>query len=237
MTPAATPPISMLSAEQFENLRRLDTCMVANAIETFNIRLRNEGFADARVRCMFPRLTSMLGYAVTAKIRCSGPPPDRDAYLDRTDWWDHVLSIPAPRVVVIQDLDQMPGTGALLGEVHANILAAFECVGAVTNGGVRDLPAVGAMGFHFFARNPTVSHSYAHIVEVGNPVEIGGLKIAPGDLLHGDVHGVLSVPSELAEEIPSVAARIAEKERKLIGLCRAPDFNSDKLKRAVREKL
>src|SRR5258708_434312 len=111
-----------LTADQFEALRRLDTCSVSNAIETFAVRLRNEGFTNADIRSMFPRLPAMLGYAVTAKIRCSGPSPDGHPYLDRTDWWDHILSIPAPRVVVVQDIDKHPGTGALLGEVHVNIL-------------------------------------------------------------------------------------------------------------------
>src|SRR5262245_5419118 len=127
-----------LTTEQLEPLRLLETCAVANAIETFDVRLRNEGFTDATVRCMFPRLKPMVGYAVTATVRSSNPPPDRHDYMDRTDWWNYILSIPAPRVVVIQDVDQNPGTGSLLGEVHSNILMALRCVGAVTNGAVRD---------------------------------------------------------------------------------------------------
>jgi regulator of RNase E activity RraA len=226
-----------LSPERFEALQRLDTCTVSNAIETFERRLRNEGYADSSVRCMFPHLTPMLGYAVTARIRSSGPSPDGYAYLDRTDWWNHILAVPAPRVVVVEDVDKKPGNGAFIGEVHANILAALECVGAVTNGAVRDLPAVQAMGFHFFARNVAVSHSYVHLVNVGGPVEVGGLKVESGDLLHGDCHGVVSVPPEIAAEIPAVAARLLDKERKLIGLCRAPDFSLEKMRRVVKEKM
>jgi regulator of RNase E activity RraA len=226
-----------LSPELFEAIRRLDTCLVSNAIETFEIRLRNEGYADASVRCMFPNMRSMLGNAITASIRCSGPPPDTRAYLERTDWWDHILSVPPPRVVVIQDIDSKPGRGAFLGEVHANILMALDCVGAVTNGAVRDLPAVATMGFHFFAQNACVSHSYAHLVEIGEPVLIGGLKVHPGDLIQGDCHGVLSIPREVATDIPAVAERILDKERKLIGLCRVPDFSVEKLRAVVKETI
>jgi 4-hydroxy-4-methyl-2-oxoglutarate aldolase len=226
-----------LSPERFEALRRLDTCTVSNAIETFERRLRNEGYADSTVRCMFPHLTPMLGYAVTARIRSSGPSPDGHDYLDRTDWWNHILAVPAPRVVVVEDVDKKPGNGAFIGEVHANILAALECIGAVTNGAVRDLPAVQAMGFHFFARNVAVSHSYVHLVNIGGPVEVGGLKVESGDLLHGDRHGVVSVPLEIAAEVPAVAARLLDKERKLIGLCRAPDFSLEKMRRVVKERI
>lgn len=231
------PDCNGLQAQELEALRRLDTCTASNAIETLNLRLRNEGFADASVRCLFPQLAPMLGFAVTARIRCSGPPVEGHAYLERTDWWNMILSVPAPRVVVLQDVDKVPGKGALLGEVHANILSALDCVGAVTNGAVRDVPAVSTMGFHFFARNVAVSHSYAHIIGIGGPVEVGGLKVQPGDLLHGDAHGVLSVPLAAASEIPRIAERLRDKERKIIGLCRAPDFSVEKLRRVVRETL
>jgi regulator of RNase E activity RraA len=225
-----------LAPEQYEALRRLDTCAVSNAIESFEVRLRNEGFSDSTVRCMFPRPDSMIGNAVTAKIRCSGPPVEGHPYLERTDWWNAILSVPPPRVVVIEDIDKTPGRGALLGEVHANILMALDCVGAVTNGAVRDLHAVESMGFYFFARNAAVSHSYVHIVSVGGPVEVGGLKVRTGDLIHGDCHGVLSIPREIAAEIPAAAERILDQERRIIGLCRAPNFSPEKLRRLVREK-
>ncbi len=227
---------SGLTPQQYEAFRRLDTCTVSNAIETFEVRLRNEGFADSTVRCMFPRSDSMIGNVVTAKIRCSGPPVEGHAYLERTDWWNAILSVPPPRVVVIEDIDKTPGRGALLGEVHANILMALDCVGAVTNGAVRDLHAVESMGFYFFANNAAVSHSYVHIVSVGGPIEIGGLKVRTGDLIHGDCHGVLSIPRDIAPEIPAVAKRIREKERRIIALCRTPDFSFQKLGKLVRDK-
>lgn len=224
-----------LSAEELEALRRLDTCAVANAIETFEVRLRNEGYADASVRCMFPNLTPLVGYAATVKIRASNPPPDGQDYLDRTDWWNYILATPAPRIVVVQDLDSKPGRGTFLGEVHVNILRALGCVGAVTNGAVRDLPAVESTGFHFFAGGVSVSHAYVHIVEIGTPVEVGRLTINPGDLLHADRHGVLSVPQKIAAGIPAAAAKLFAKERRLIALCRSNIFSLEKLRAAVKQ--
>lgn len=224
-----------LTAEQLEALRRLDTCTLANAIETFEVRLRNEGFTDSSIRCLFPKLAPMVGYAVTVTIRCSGPPPEGHNYLERTDWWNSILTIPAPRVVVFQDIDRKPGTGALIGEVHCNILRALGCVGAVTNGAVRDLPAVEAAGFQLFAGHIAVSHSYAHIVKIGGPVKAGGLEIKPGELLHGDCHGVVSIPTEIAGQLPSVAAQLMNRERKLIALCRSGEFSLENLRRAVKE--
>lgn len=222
-----------LTPEQLESLRRLDACTLANAIETFHERLRNEGFVDHSVRCLFPRLQPMAGYAATIKIRGSTPPTAAGPYADRTDWWDYILSLPQPRVVVAQDVASRPGLGSLVGAVHMNILRALHCVGVVTNGSVRDIPASESAGFHLFAGSVSVSHAYVHIVEIGQPIEIGGLKIRSGDLLHGDLHGVQSVPLDIAARVPPVAATITAKEQALIALCRSPGFSLEKLRAAV----
>jgi 4-hydroxy-4-methyl-2-oxoglutarate aldolase len=226
MAPEFTPEI-------LQALRSLDTCTVANAIETFDVRLRNEGFADASIRSVTPCPEPVLGYAVTAKIRCSTLPMGGGQYVDRTDWWNHLLTIPGPRIVVIEDVDEKPGTGAFLGEVHARILQTLGCVAAVTNGSVRDLPAITASGFKLFAHQLAVSHAYVHIVEFGTPVKVGGLEVRSGDLLHADVHGVLSVPLEIAADIPAAAAVQIERERRVLDLCRSSGFSLDQLRDAV----
>jgi len=222
-----------LTPEQLEALRRLDACTLANAIETFHERLRNEGFMDHTIGCLFPRLQPMIGYAATIKIRGSAPPTTARPYPDRTDWWDYVCSLPAPRVVVVEDVSTRPGLGSLVGAVHMSILQALHCVGVVTNGSVRDIAAAESAGFHLFAGSVSVSHAYVHIIEGGQPVEIAGLKIRSGDLLHGDLHGVQSIPLDLAARIPVVAAEIIAKEQALIALCRSPEFSVRKLRAAV----
>lgn len=219
-----------LDIELLQALRSLDACTLANSIETFNERLRNEGFIDHHVRSLFPELSPMLGYAATVKIRGSAPPTASGQYPDRTDWWDYIASLPTPRVVVIEDTATQPGLCALVGEVHMSILQALHCVGVVTNGAVRDLPAARSAGFHYFAGSVSVSHGYVHIVDFGQPVKIGGLAVKSGDLLHGDLHGVQSVPLGIAPLIPEVAARIRSREQSLIALCRSADFTLEKLR-------
>lgn len=225
--------MSPLTDAQLDALRRLDACTVANAIETFDQRLRNEGFVDHTVRSLFPEFPPMVGYAATVRIRGSSPPVAGGRYPDRTDWWNYVESLPKPRVVVLQDVASRVGLASLVGEVHMTILSALGCVGVVTNGAVRDIPAARAAGFNYFAGCVSVSHGYVHIVDFGDPVEIGGLKIESGALLHGDLHGVQSVPVGIAAEIPEVAARITAQKQALLALCRSPDFSLDKLRAAV----
>jgi regulator of RNase E activity RraA len=223
-----------LTPELLKALQALDTCSVSNAIELLGERLRNEGFTRPSVRRITTAPAPLVGHAVTVRIHCSRPPMRGRAYEDRTDWWNYILTIPAPRVVVIEDVDTNPGTGTFLGEIHAHILQALGCVGGLTNGVVRDVPAIEAMGFQLFAGGMAVSHAYAHIVDFGHPVEIAGLPIQSGDLLHGDMHGVLCVPQALAAGIPEAVTRIREHEKQLIDLCRSPEFSVEKIRHAVK---
>jgi 4-hydroxy-4-methyl-2-oxoglutarate aldolase len=193
---------SVLSPVDLKRLKAFDSCTISNAIERLNVRLRNEGFLSGVAHCQFPNFPPMVGYAATARIRTASPPMSHRCYYDRMDWWNYVASLPEPRVLVLQDSDHEPGLGAFVGEIHAAIGVALNCVGCVTNGAVRDLAAVEAMGFQLYAGRTSVSHAYAHITEFGEPVEIDGMKISSGDLLHGDRHGVLTIPLSIAAEIP-----------------------------------
>ena len=228
---------SPLTAQQLLALRGLNSCLVANAIETFHERLRNEGFVDGSVRSLFSDLPPMVGYAATVRIRGSAPSTAEREYPERTDWWDYVLSVPAPRVLVVQDVATRVGLGSLVGEVHMNILRALDCVGVLTNGSVRDIPAAHAAGFHYFAGSASVSHGYVHLIEFGAPVSVGGLAVHSGDLLHGDVHGVQSVPLGIAAKIPEVAMRISARERSLIAFCNSPGFSVEKLRELIARPL
>lgn len=218
-----------------KSLRALDGASIANAIETFDLRLRNEGFADASIRCLTPALPPAIGYAVTARIRCSSPPPVGHHYHDRTDWWNYIASVQAPRFVVVQDVDDTPGLGAFVGAVHGNILRALGCEGYATNGSVRDVAIVrDSVRIQMFATGAAVSHAFAHIVDFGGPVEIGGLNVQSGDLLFGDEHGVQSIPMSLADVIPGVVADMKLKEQAVIEFCRSRDFSIDGLRTLVR---
>ena len=157
------------------------------------------------------------------------------AYVDRTDWWDEISKLPVPRVAVIQDLDGGDG-GSTVGEVHAAILKAFLCEGVITNGSVRDIPAVSQIAFPMFASNASVSHAYMHIVGFGGPVDVYGLPVQSGDLLYADCHGVVSIPHDLVDRIPEVAAEIHAREQEIIALCQSPDFSVEKLRKAVQPK-
>jgi regulator of RNase E activity RraA len=90
------------------------------------------------------------------------------------------------------------------------------------------------MQFPMFARAAAVSHGYTHIVDYGQPVRIFGLEVRPGDLLLADCHGVVSIPHEIAAQLPDVAARIRVQEQRIIDFCESPDFSTERLLEAIK---
>jgi regulator of RNase E activity RraA len=214
-----------------DQLRAISSPTVANAIETFNVKPWHQGFVASEIVCRFPRLPALVGYAVPALVRAEQAPVEGHRASEFA-WWDYVASCPGPRVIVMHDVDEPRGQGAYWGEVQANIHKALGCLGVVTDGTVRDLPEAEALGFHFFSSHVSVSHAYVHMVDFGLPVKVAGLVIRPGDLLHGDLHGVVVVPHEVAARVPEAAARLEARERTMIAVCQKPGVTLDELKAA-----
>lgn len=232
------PNPNRLAPAQLDQLRQFSTCVTASAIETFAVRMCNAGFADSTIHCQFKDLPVVVGYAATARIRSADPPMDRHGYFyyDRSDWWRAILTIPAPRVVVIEDLDRPPGLGAFVGAVHANILRALGCVALVTNGSVRDIPDIQPTGFQLFASGVAVSHAYSHVFDFGSAVRVGGLNVSPGDLIQGDRHGVQTIPLEVADKLPAKARDILTRRKRFIDLSRSEDFSLEKLQKMMKQE-
>jgi 4-hydroxy-4-methyl-2-oxoglutarate aldolase len=223
-----------LTTQQMDALKKITSPSVANAIETFKVRPREEGNVSSEIRGLFPELGPLAGYAATCLIRAEkGPIEGHRASV--FGWWDFVLSIPAPRVIVVHDLDEPRGQGAQWGEVQANIHRALGCVGVVTDGSVRDLDEVRALKFQFCAAHVSVSHANVHMVDFGIPVKVGGVWFKPGDLVHFDQHGVVTIPHEIAPEIPEAIAKVEADEKKIISTCQAAGFTAEKLKAVYKE--
>ena len=216
----------LLTDQELAALRHFSTPTIANAIEVFGVRPRNVGFTDASIRCLLPVAEPIVGYTVTACIRASAPP---EQPVRRADYWRWLLTVPRPRIVVIEDLDDPPAVGSFWGEVNVTIHRALGCIGTITNGGVRDLAEVERLGFGYFASAAIVSHAYVHLTSYGEPVRVGGLAVQPGDLLHADQHGAVLIPPEVAPRLADMAARFEATEREFLARVQAADLTVERL--------
>jgi 4-hydroxy-4-methyl-2-oxoglutarate aldolase len=220
--------------EFIEYLKGIDTPTLVNAIELLEVRPNREGFTPLQIRCLFPELGRMCGYAVTAQVETitrSGP-FELDRFLDL---YRLVEAGPKPAVIVLQEIGGHPDYAAHCGEVMGTFFTRLGAVGLVSDCGVRDLPEVRRLGFHYFARGSVASHGNYRIVRAGVPVQILGMEVSPGDILHGDENGVITVPGGCEDRLPECVERVRSKERKVMEFVRGARFSLDGFKSAVVE--
>lgn len=212
-----------------EYLKTVDSPTLSNAVETLRLQPRDQGFTPLQVRCLFPELGRLCGYAVTAQVETVTElhPTEEGTFLEL---FQAVADSPKPAVVAFQEIGGHSDYAAHSGEIMATAFSRLGAVGLVTDGGVRDVPEVRALKFHYFARGTVVSHTHFKIVRVGVPIQILGLEIKPGDLLHGDENGLMSVPAGALAGIESAVEQVRARERRLLEFMRSPDFSVEKLK-------
>ena len=214
---------------ELDSVRQFTVPTLVNALETFGVIPSNEGYSDATLKCHYPNMPLMLGYAVTARVSTDQPPSEVRPGIHEPDYWRFIATQPGPKVAVVQDIDRPP-KGAMWGEWNSNVHKALGCVGMVTEGAARDLDGVQKLNFHYFSTCVLPSHGYGAFIDYGGSVRVAGLVVHTGDLLAGDQHGVAWIPPEIdLLELARVAAEIDRLESEIFALCQSKDFTVDKL--------
>jgi|HubBroStandDraft_4_1064222.scaffolds.fasta_scaffold387562_1 4-hydroxy-4-methyl-2-oxoglutarate aldolase len=216
-------------AELIAYLKTVDTATLANAIELLNLRPRAEGFASLELKCLFPEFGPLCGYAVTAQVETVtlGSPRTEEAYVEL---FEAVEASPKPAVLVMQEIGGDRDRATHAGEVMATIFTRLGAIGLVSDCGVRDLTAVRKIGFHYFARGAVASHATNRIVRTGVPVEITGVTVRPGDMLHADENGLITVPESGREKLHDLVDQIVGKEQKLLDFVRGSGFTAAQMR-------
>ena len=201
-----------LTPAQLAELGSVDTPTVCNAIEAFKVRDDSEGFMGARVRCLTPELGVMVGYAVTATCdsMTPGQPRRREPYMKL---WEILAAAPKPAVLVFQDVSPTPTHSVHLGDVMATIAVRLGAVGIVTDGAVRDAEGIRPLRFHLFGLGLSPSHGTFNVLEVGVPLVVDAVPVAPGDLIHADANGVATIPLAIADRVYAECLKVHERER------------------------
>jgi len=216
--------VTAINATQLKTLGGWDTPALSNALDSLRLRPPNSCHSDGSLT----RITGagvMVGRAVTARMVARDPGDGIPVALLHRE----IADTEGPVVVVIEDSDEPAGAGAFLGEVNGSLLAALHICGVVTNGRVRDVGELRELGYPVYAQGLCVSRSYMRLVEVGSIVTVAGMTVRPGDVLHGDEHGILQIPAEALPGITAAAEQIRIEEQSVIGWSRSPDFTVEGL--------
>lgn len=200
-----------LAAQVLDKLRTFDTPTICNLIELFEVRPRNVGYMDARIKACFPEMPPIVGFAATATFRSASPPRSGASYGGMQEQLERFGELSGPPIVVFQDLDD-PSVAATFGEVMCTTYQTFGAVGLITSGTGRDLDQVRAINFPVFTTGTCCSHGYNHIPDVHVPVHVGGIFIYPDDLLHADVNGVSTIPVDIAAEVADIGDEFVAAE-------------------------
>ncbi len=226
--------MSTIEEGLLDALRAIDTPTVCNALEVVAPKRRGFGYTVEPLVCTRPELGSMVGFARTAQIRAMHPSDlaGDDARALQDAYYGYIDDGPRPAIIVIQDLDgDSRGYGSFWGEVNSNIHNGLGCVGLVTDGSVRDLPDI-AEGFQMLAGRVGPSHAFVHPVGFGTPINVAGMRVRDGDLVHADQHGAVVIPADVASGVPDAAAKIARREAVIIKAAQEPGFGIERLRKA-----
>jgi regulator of RNase E activity RraA len=216
----------------FDHLRTFDTPTICNALEIARGHRFTSGFTRQRLLAAFPALPPIVGYARTARLRCSVPYEAAARRETLLGYYDYLSQPPHPSIAVIQDIDDLPGLGAFWGEVNTTVHWGLGCHGAVTSGSMRDLDMM-CPQFQCLSGTLTPSHVYVHVVDFGTPVDVFGMAVSHGDLVHADRHGaVVFTPAE-AERLPAAVDLMARRERVILDAARRPGFSAAAMRAAM----
>lgn len=215
-------------------LQRVDTPTVCNAIEVAQGKRGFDAYTKGTMQCSAPGL-SMVGFARTAKIAGREPPTESPDVIRarRLDYFRNMAEGPRPAIAVLEDVDYPNCVSAWWGEVHTNVHKGLGLNGALTNGVMRDLDDL-AEGFPVVAGSIGPSHAFVHVRELGTSVNVFGMTVNQGDLVHADRHGGLVIPPEVIPDLKGAIEKMWAGEQIILGPAKEPDFDLEKLLEAWR---
>jgi len=216
--------VATLSFEQISALCRIDSPTISNAIERFKVRPRVSGYVGYDIRCIFPELPPTVGYAVTCTVDST---TEGRQGIGFQRLYELLTNAPKPAIVVMQDVGPDRLHSCHAGEIMSTTMKRLGAVGILTDGGLRDVREVRVLGgFQYFCAGLVVSHGNPICVGVGDDVTISGMRVRMGDLLHGDVNGVVHIPDECAGQVADAAYRVWAEEGETLRRIASPEFVS-----------
>ena len=216
-----------------EKLRSVDTPTVCNAIEVAQGKRGFNAFTRGTMLCSAPDEPAVVGYARTAKIAAVAPPSEPSDVIKkrRMAYYKHMADAPLPAVAVVEDMDYPDCIGAYWGEINTTVHKGFGLSGTLTNGVMRDLGDV-PDGYPVIAGSIGPSHGFVHVREIGTPVEIFGMSVTDGDLIHADRHGAIVIPADIISVLENAIDKLLSTEHLILEPARKDEFDFDAFEKA-----
>lgn len=205
-----------------EELKQFDTPSITNVVATYPghplcLGLYNpwteNWYTDQSIRCMYPELGRLAGFAVTCVYGVPDPNFSELSFMDVVEALD---SSPKPTVLVLEQRfpKEIAGKVGLAGGNMVSAMKAVGCLGLISNGPSRDLDEVREKAFQYMLTGVTAGHGAMAVQAVNVPVSVGGMDVAPGELIHMDENGACKFPARHLEKVVENARELAIEEDK-----------------------
>ncbi len=203
-----------------EELKNFDTPSITNVVATYpESRLclglyhpwNENWYTDQSIRCMYPELGRLVGYAVTCIYGMPDPNYTRLSFMDVIDALDAAKK---PTILVLQQRfpAEIAGKVGLAGGNMVSAMKAIGCVGMISNGPSRDLDEVRPMQFQYMLTGVTAGHGPFAVQAVNVPVSVGGMDVAPGEIIHMDENGAVKFPANKLAVVLEYARTLQKQE-------------------------
>jgi 4-hydroxy-4-methyl-2-oxoglutarate aldolase len=207
--------------EILKKLWKYDTPSITNIVATCSKDTENclglyhpwEGkwYTDETIKCLFPELGPRAGYVVTCVYGLPDPDYKRLKFADllRTIQNSHQPVILAVKQNFPEKYKKHAG---LLGGCMMTAFKAMGVVGVISDGPSRDVDEVRPLGVQYMLTGVTPGHGEFALQAINVPVEICGMAVAPGEIVHMDENGAAKFPAQYLEIIEKKAAALQELE-------------------------
>lgn len=215
--------------EMLEALKEFDTPSITNVVATYpknplclglyNPWLMN-WYTDASLRCWYPELGRLVGFAVTAVY---GLPDPNYSKLAFSDVIAALEASPKPTIFVFEQRFP-PEIANKVGLSGGNMTTAMQvagAVGAITNGPSRDIDEIRPMGFQYLTNGVCAGHGDMAIHAVNVPVCVAGMDVAPGEIIHMDENGAVKFPRAYLAEVLDRVTKLRDQEAASMAAVRA----------------
>lgn len=228
----------MNDLEVIQQLRKFDTATICNVVATYpdsDICLKlydaweGEYYTDTSIRCIYPELGTLCGYAATAWYSDAKP---EHAKLDPWILYEHLDTTPKPVILVAKQTysnDLLNKSGLFGGKMTAEF-KAFGTVGVVTDGPMRDYIEIREEGVQYLATGFTSGHGGTQVRGANIPVTVGGMSVNPGDIIHMDQCGACKFPANKLGKVLEYATELLRREAKEKAFFQDSNFSLKKWK-------
>lgn len=206
--------------EMLNALKGFDTPSITNVVATYPknplcLGLYNpwsqNWYTDASLRCWYPELGPLVGYAVTCVY---GLPDPNYSALSFADVIGAMGASPQPTILVFEQRFP-PEIANKVGLSGGNMTTAMQmagCVGAISNGPSRDIDEIRSMGFQYLTSGVCAGHGDMAIHAVNVPVSVAGMDVAPGEIIHMDENGAVKFPAAYLAKVLDRVTRLRDQE-------------------------